>query len=328
MKRVGLFCFITTVWIHIRAQDTFSILAYDSLTREVGAAGASCLDLFQANFPTDHFIAEIFPDTGAIATQAQYVSGNQANARARMRAGDSPAEIVAWLNANDLGIKPETRQYGVIRFGEPTAAFSGTQCLDYKGHRKGPNYSIQGNILLGPKVLDTMEYSFLNAKGDLACKLMAAMQAAKMKGADSRCSSNNTSSLFAFLKVSIPQNNFGAFDLIVSLRTHSGDSIEPIDSLQKLFDLYHICPALDEGLHEQVLPAFSVHPNPALGEVKVTGQPGKQFVLTVSDPAGRQVLSNVFSGVVMVDIRGWAKGLYFFEVREGHRSALRKVIIE
>ena len=58
------------------AQDTFSILAFDSITREVGAAGASCVDLFNYQI-TNHFICELFPGVGAIATQASYLTSNQ-----------------------------------------------------------------------------------------------------------------------------------------------------------------------------------------------------------------------------------------------------------
>jgi uncharacterized Ntn-hydrolase superfamily protein len=230
-----------------RSQDTFSILAYDSITGEVGAAGASCLDLFNIPSFTDHTIAEIFPDTGAIMTQANYHSANQANARKRMRAGDSALQIISWLVANDVGntaiSNKSYRQYGVLRRGHTqlTAAYTGSNCMNYANHITGRNYTIQGNILLGKEVLDSMQARFLRAEGDLSCKLMSAMQGANMIGADSRCTGNNSSSLFAFLKVSLPTDTFGKPSFLVSLRTHSGDSIEPIDSLQKLFDAVRTC---------------------------------------------------------------------------------------
>jgi hypothetical protein len=90
MKKTLVLAIFFLVSGKIKSQDTFSILAFDSITREVGAAGASCLDMF--NFPqfTNDFICELFPDTGAIASQASYVAQNQAGARMRMRAGDSP----------------------------------------------------------------------------------------------------------------------------------------------------------------------------------------------------------------------------------------------
>jgi hypothetical protein len=51
---------LLTLSVSMRSQDTFSILAFDSITREVGAAGASCVDLFANPGLTNHFIAELF----------------------------------------------------------------------------------------------------------------------------------------------------------------------------------------------------------------------------------------------------------------------------
>src|SRR5215217_117700 len=203
---VFLLLFLCPVII-VKAQDTFSIVAVDPVTGEVGAAGASCLDLYAFPFFADDFISELFPGIGAINTQASYTPGNQASARDRMNAGDNPAQIIDWLIAHDVSGNADIRQYGIVRLvkGSPqTAGYTGAACMDYKNHITGKTYCIQGNILLGRKVLDSMEARFNNEQGDLACKLMAALQGAKMIGADSRCTANGTSSLFAFVKVSKP----------------------------------------------------------------------------------------------------------------------------
>jgi uncharacterized Ntn-hydrolase superfamily protein len=246
-----------------------------------------------------------------------------------MRAGDSPAQMMSWLAANDFQFSSATRQYGAIRIGQLSAAFTGTSCTDYKGHRVGANYTIHGNILLGAQVLDSMEARFLRAEGDLACRLMAALQGAKMIGADTRCAANNSSSLFAFLKIATPTNSFGTHHFFVSLRTHSGDSIEPIDSLQKLFDFQHLpCVFSDAGLKEHEAKAFSIWPNPVAEEVVIIGIAGKELNVTARDLCGREVLNAGFSGRISVDVRNWIKGLYLFEVRDGHQNVVKKVIIE
>ena len=97
------------------AQDTFSIVALDTVTGEVGSAGASCVDM--NNFPgyDDDFLGELFPGLGAINTQAWYLPANQANARARMNEGYTPEEIIEWLIDNDVQNLPEKRQYGIER---------------------------------------------------------------------------------------------------------------------------------------------------------------------------------------------------------------------
>jgi len=73
------------------SQDTFSIVAVDSLTGQVGSAGASCVDLDQFNLTDDTFLGVLIPGVGAINTQAYYRPGNQNNATDRMLAGDTPS---------------------------------------------------------------------------------------------------------------------------------------------------------------------------------------------------------------------------------------------
>lgn len=222
-----LFCFSAYM---ASAQDTFSIVAVDSVTGEVGGAGASCVDMFTTGLSND-FLSELFPGVGAINTQAAYDATNQANARKRMNAGDTPAQIISWLSANDVNGNPTQRQYGVIRLinGSPkSAGYTGTNCPASKKHTAGLTYCIQGNTLLGTKVIDSMEARFKREKGDLACKLMAAMQGAKMVGADSRCASNGTSSLFAFLKVMKKTDTFGNPSFLISVRTHDNAGLNPL----------------------------------------------------------------------------------------------------
>ena len=72
---------------------------------------------------------------------------------------------------------------------------------------------------MGQEVLNSMETGFLNEDGDLAYKLMAALQGAKIVGADSRCETNGTSSLFAYVKVAQPTDVFGSPSFIISVRT-------------------------------------------------------------------------------------------------------------
>ena len=212
--------FIITSIINGISQDTFSIVAMDPITGEVGSAGASCVDLDANNLPTDDFLGELFPGLGAINTQAYYIPANQANARARMNEGYTPSEIIEWLINNDVQNQPQFRQYGIVgKIGEniETAAYTGVATDDYKNDITGPNYSIQGNILLGEEVLNGMEAGFLNTEGDLACKLMGALQGANIVGADFRCTNNGTSSLFAFVKVAQPSDTFGNPSFLLSV---------------------------------------------------------------------------------------------------------------
>ena len=249
------------------AQDTFSIVAVDSTTGEVGSAGASCIDLFRFPFITPDQIGEVYPGRGAINTQSYYLEQNQRNAATRLLAGDTPREVIRWLAANDVEGRPGDRQYGVaaLQDGRPAAAaYTGATSANYRGQLVGANYAIQGNILLGPEVLEDMEARFLSTEGDLACKLMAALQGAKRVGADVRCARFGTSSLFAYLKVARFGDAFGAPSLQVTVQLREEARLEPIDSLQRLFDTARaVAPRLllirgrthSKSRYTQILPA-------------------------------------------------------------------------
>jgi uncharacterized Ntn-hydrolase superfamily protein len=206
---------------------------------EVGSAGATCGDsVVWPGTKGALVISDVLPGVGAIHTQALYLFGNKLNARTRMEAGDSPEEIIAWLIKNDVAGDSTVRQYGVVDYnnGSPRAyGFTGSKCMNYKNHIVGPNYSIQGNILLGPQILDSMEARFNRETGCLADKLMAAMQGANVVGADTRCTVEGTSSLSSFLRVAQADNRSDSLyiDLVIA---GTPFLVEPIDSLQNMFN--------------------------------------------------------------------------------------------
>lgn len=221
----------------IFAQDTFSIVAVDTVTGEIGSAGASCVGPIGG--VGAFILSDVIEGVGGIHTQASYLSQNQQNAHARMLEGLSPQEIVNWLVANDAQGNPTIRQYGVVdltRNGE-SAAYTGVNCTDYKNHVTGPGYSIQGNILLGQVIIDTMHNVYLATSGEpLADRLMKTLGAAKIIGADTRCASRGTSSQSGFIKVvRIGDGNNPYLQLVVP-DTPAGT--DPIDVLRGQFDTW------------------------------------------------------------------------------------------
>ena len=158
---------------------TFSIVAVDTQTGEVGSAGGSCI----AN---SIIISDIHPGVGAIHTQSYWMSANQQYASTLMDEGLSPDEIILLLEENDIQNNPAIRQYGIADInqgnnygmlyeyecsdiggtqwnGTPasnemglctdipisrSASFTGENCSDWKGHINGINYAIQGNLSL------------------------------------------------------------------------------------------------------------------------------------------------------------------------------------
>ncbi len=215
------------------SQDTFSIVAVDTVTGEIGSAGASCVGPIGG--VGAFILSDVIEGVGAIHTQASYLAQNQQNAHNRMLEGLSPQQIIDWLVANDAQNNPTIRQYGIVdltRDGE-SAGYTGVNCSNYKNHITGPGYAIQGNILLGQVIIDTMKYAFLHTEGPLADRLMATLQAAKIIGADTRCASRGTSSQSGFVKVVRIGDGNNPYLQIIVPDTPSGK--DPIDSLQTMF---------------------------------------------------------------------------------------------
>jgi uncharacterized Ntn-hydrolase superfamily protein len=302
------------------AQDTFSMCAIDTITGEIGSAGASCVDL-DAVFPSasNDFLSEIIPGKGVINTQASYDAANQLNARNQMNAGNTPSQIISWLIANDVTSNPSVRQYGIVGFTSPghavSAAHTGSNCITYHSHIKGVNYSIQGNILLGQKVLDSMESRFNREKGSLACKLMAALQGAKMIGADTRCTSNGTSSLFAFLSVAKPTDTFGNPSFRISVRTASGDQKEPIDSLQKRFNQSSISCGIASAIKTSAVthPTPLISPNPFTESTQIVLKGRsiqKTEIFTALGESKKEALYEENTGTVTLNSVGLPAGHY------------------
>ncbi len=229
-----------------QAQHTFSIVAVDPETGEVGCAGATCLNEEDCNGCGGAVvIGGLLPGRGAICSQATVCipNGNLLDGIGYMQNGGSPSGILLSLELNDAcGFGDfSNRQYGIVDLDENneprTAAHTGSAAESYADHIIGDNYTVQGNILIGPEVLEGMQEGFENTEGSLAEKLMAAMQGANIPGADSRCLAEGTSSRSSFLMVACPPDNAptDCRDInIVIPQLETGE--EPIDALQERFD--------------------------------------------------------------------------------------------
>ncbi len=307
------------------AQDTFSICAVDPLTGQVGSAGATCI----ASASTSAIIiSDVHPGVGVVHTQASYQAINQTRAKGYMNLGWTPQQIVDSVVANDWQNNPSVRQYGVVSLdsGGRSAAFTGINCMDYKNHITGPTYSIQGNILLGQQILDSMEAGFLNTNGTLACKLMAALQGARVIGADSRCAPNGISSYSAFLRVANPGDSVTNMYLDLTVNTYP-NNIEPINELQNLFDFYGGCAAsyIPSAPGKASLKYF---PNPVdnLFHLESTGNIRS---VEINDSRGISVGDIIFPSAnkCEIDFSKYPDGLYFIHIEySSGNNACIKVI--
>lgn len=155
---------------------TFSIVAIDPDKGETGFAIASCC--WNAGQVC------LARPSGAIASQA---NGNIAFLKTyfdKLADGLNPEQIMQHFMETDPEI--DTRQIGMITMSGEKQAFTGNRASFWCGYRTGENYSCQGNILVGPEVIDNMASAFENADGSLYERLFAALEAADAAGGDAR----------------------------------------------------------------------------------------------------------------------------------------------
>ncbi len=157
---------------------TFSIVARDSATGELGVAVASRF------FAVGSVVPWAKAGVGAVATQAYANTTFGPHGLEMLQQGATPFKVRDHFIASDSGIA--RRQFGVVAADGQAITFTGDSCSAWAGGRSGPNYAVQGNILAGEPVVAAMEKAFLETSGTLADRLYAALLAGEANGGDSR----------------------------------------------------------------------------------------------------------------------------------------------
>jgi uncharacterized Ntn-hydrolase superfamily protein len=158
---------------------TWSIIAHDELTGQIGIAVATRFFAVGARVP--HIAAGI----GGIATQALVNPYYGIDGVRLLREGHSPDDIVKKLIAADAG--RESRQLHVMDAAGRIASHTGRECVDWCGHIEGNGFSIAGNMLAGPRVLDDTAKAYAaNQTLPFPQRLIAAMHAGEAAGGDKR----------------------------------------------------------------------------------------------------------------------------------------------
>ncbi len=156
---------------------TFSIVAVDQEKKEVEFAIASCA--WNAGM-----VCLAKPEIGAMASQAQGRLFLLDAFFEQLEQKKSVEEIMVHFREIDEGI--ESRQIGMVIFTGESFGFTGENCTIWAGHKTGNNYSCQGNILVGPEVINNMAAAFESTQGTLTEKLYAALKAGDDAGGDAR----------------------------------------------------------------------------------------------------------------------------------------------
>jgi uncharacterized Ntn-hydrolase superfamily protein len=206
------------------AAATYSIVACDAKTRSCGVAVQTNNLAVGASVP--------YAQAGVGALVSQYETNPHYGPRglALLATGTSPSETLKRLLAEDGnfdGQGPEARQVGIVGMDGRTAVYTGeeAQQAEWAGSRAGPGYSVQGNGLAGPQVVEAMERTYLNTRGTLAERLIAALSAGELAGGQT--TGRESAALLVRTEHGWPLDT----DLRVD---HSDD---PVGDLRKLFDL-------------------------------------------------------------------------------------------
>jgi uncharacterized Ntn-hydrolase superfamily protein len=162
----------------LQQPSTFSIVAYDSLTQELGVAVQS------KYFSVGRVVPWAKGGVGAVATQANVNPSFGPKALAMLESGLSPDEILRAFAANDT--LWDSRQFAAVDARGRAVTWTGPKCQTWAGGESGPGYACQGNILAGPAVVADMAKAYRAARGELAERLVTAMEAAQAAGGDKR----------------------------------------------------------------------------------------------------------------------------------------------
>ena len=157
---------------------TFSMVARCPKTFSLGVCTSSAAPTVRSRVP--HVEAGI----GAIATQANTNPLYGINGLKLLKKSFFPQTALKTLLTEDPD--RETRQVIIIDKQGRTAAFTGKETLDWKGHIIGEDYAVAGNMLVGSRVIEAMAQTFEDSEGKLAERLMKTLEAGQEAGGDRR----------------------------------------------------------------------------------------------------------------------------------------------
>jgi uncharacterized Ntn-hydrolase superfamily protein len=160
--------------IPVRPVHTFSIVARDPATGDLGVAVQSHW------FSVGPIVPWVEAGVGAVATQSFVDPSYGPKGLALMRAGTAAPEALKQLIAKDDG--RDVRQVAMIDAMGRVDAWTGSRDIQAAGHRVGVNYSVQANLMLNSTVWPAMAKAFESAKGDLADRMLSALDAAQAAG--------------------------------------------------------------------------------------------------------------------------------------------------
>jgi len=208
--------------IPLRPISTYSIVAYDEKTGQLGVAVQSHW------FSVGTVVPWAKAGIGAVATQSIAEPSYGPKGLALMEKGVSANEALQTLLSKDSG--ENVRQIAMVDTKGNVGVHTGSRCIRYAGHKTGKYYSVQANIMENPTVPNAMAKAYENTKGDLAERMLAALVAAEKVGGDLRGKQSA-----AMLVVSGEPTGDSWKDRIVDINI--ADHTDPLGELRRLLTI-------------------------------------------------------------------------------------------
>ena len=198
---------------------TFSIVAYDPASGELGVVVQSKF------FAVGTVVPWAKAGVGAVATQSYANTTYGPRGLVMLEAGMTPQAVMDSLTRSDE--MRARRQAGIIDAKGNAVSYTGDSCLAWAGGKTGMHYACQGNILVSQAVVDSMAAAYEHSKGELALRLLDAIEAGQRQGGDSRGMQS-----MALLVVKEEGGYSGYTDRYIDLRVD--DAIEPFKEMRRL----------------------------------------------------------------------------------------------
>jgi uncharacterized Ntn-hydrolase superfamily protein len=215
---------------------TYSIVARDEATGQLGVAAQSCYFALGAVLPWAR------AGVGAVATQSMVDPRYGPQCLELLANGVPVADALEQVRAADEGC--EVRQVGVVGASGEVASFTGASCTQHVGHAAGVGYSAQANMMAGDGVCEAMAAAFESTSGSLARRLVAALVAAEEMGGDARGKMSA-----ALIVVEGRRYDYPWQGVLTDVRVdHHPDPLGELARLVRVAEAYHLCDEAEEAL--------------------------------------------------------------------------------
>jgi uncharacterized Ntn-hydrolase superfamily protein len=211
---------------------TYSIVARDSATGQLGVAVQSHY------FSVGPIVPWAEAGVGAVATQSLVLVDYGPRGLELMRGGLDARQALDSLLRQDAN--PHVRQVAMVDARGNVAVHTGSKCIPDAGHQAGAQYSVQANLMANDRIWGAMAAAYEQAQGDLAERMMQALEAAEKEGGDIR---GRQSAAILIVK---PQSTGKPWvDRVMDLRVE--DHEQPLEELRRLIRLRRAYNKEDEG---------------------------------------------------------------------------------